>query len=363
MTDMPKPRPLHLHREKTRHGNFAWYVRVNRGPRIRIKAEYGTPEFQEAYLAALAGERPKPISPASKGTLEWLWVLYRQSSAWLDLSVATRGQRENIMRSVLKTSGNEPLSLITRKAVVKGRDRRAATPSQAKNFLSTMRGLFQWALDAELVGSDPTAGVKRPKPKRSEGFPAWTDDDITKFERRWPVGTRQRVMFDLFLYTGLRRGDAARVGRQHVKDGAIVIDTEKTGVRVTIPILPALKATLDAGPTGDMAFIGNATNGNPLPKEVIGNLFREACRAAGVRKSAHGLRKAAAANAANHGATEAELEAIFGWTGGKMAALYTKSANRAALSTAAANKLARDKHRTSIPAPRNKVRAGRRKSK
>lgn len=58
MTIMPRPRPSHLHREKNRHGNFAWYVRVNRGPRIRIKAEYGTPEFEEAYRAAVKGERP-----------------------------------------------------------------------------------------------------------------------------------------------------------------------------------------------------------------------------------------------------------------------------------------------------------------
>jgi hypothetical protein len=81
---------------------------------------------------------------------------------------------------------------------------------------------------------------------------------------------------------------------------------------VTILTLPELPATLDAGPTDDLAFIA-AGNGNPLTKESLGNLFAEACRAAGVRKSAHGLRgKAAAANAANHGATVAELEAIFG---------------------------------------------------
>ena len=28
-------------------------------------------------------------------------------------------------------------------------------------------------------------------------------------------------MFDIFLYTGLRRGDAARLGRQHVRNGVI----------------------------------------------------------------------------------------------------------------------------------------------
>ncbi|MBN9599564.1 MAG: hypothetical protein J0G28_07810 [Afipia sp.] len=84
--------------------------------------------------------------------------------------------------------------------------------------------------------------------------------------------------------------DAARLGCQHVRGGIINLDTEKTGVRVTLPILSELQATLDAGPTGDLAFIA-AGNGNPLTNESQGNLFADACRAAGVQKSAHGLRK------------------------------------------------------------------------
>lgn len=347
MADMPRPRPPYLHRLTTRHGKVAWYVRVGRGPRVRIKGEFGSDEFMEAYHAALVGERPQPRNEASRGTLSWLWMLYRQSSAWLDLSMATRRQRENIMRHVLQNAGQQALSDITRASIVAGRDRRAATPSQAKNFISTVRGLFSWALDANLVSSDPTAGVKRPKRKRSEGFPVWTDEDIAKFEKRWPRGTRQRVMFDLFLYTGLRRGDAARVGKQHIKNGAISIDTEKTGMRVTIPIQPELQKTLDAGPTGDLAIIASP-NGGPITKEYLGNQFREACRAAGIKKSAHGLRKAAATNAANRGATVSELEAIFGWAGGQMASLYTRTANREALSKGAAAKLSRTKTATSM---------------
>jgi hypothetical protein len=52
-----------------------------------------------------------------------------------------------------------------------------------------------------------------------------------------------------------------------------------------------------------------------------------------------GLRKAGATRAANNGATEAELEAIFGWKGGKMAALYTREADRARLARQAMSKL------------------------
>ncbi|MGK7057866.1 tyrosine-type recombinase/integrase [Bradyrhizobium sp. 1050_B9_N1_2] len=363
MEIMPRPRPPHLHRETTRHGKTVWYVRADKGRRIRINADFGSPEFQRAYHAAVSDQEARPTEKAPKGTLEWLWLLYRQSIAWRDLSLATRKQRENIMLHVLKSAGREPLSRIDRKAILKGRERRADTPSQAKNFLSTMRGLFTWAVDADLVRTDPTQGVtaKKSKAGKAGGFPVWTDDEIAIFERRWPRGTRERVMFDIFLYTGLRRGDAAVVGKQHVRNGVISIQTEKTGMWVTIPILPELQATLDAGPTGDLAFIA-ASNGNPLTKESLGNMFRDACRAAGINKSAHGLRKAAATNAANHGATVAELEAIFGWAGGQMASLYTRSANRRALSAGAMNKLSRTETETSIPAPSDKVRAPERKA-
>jgi hypothetical protein len=79
--DMPRPRPQHLHREINRHGDPAWYVRVGKGPRIRIKGIYGSQEFKDAYQAALIGRRALPPNGDVKGTLQWLANLYRQSQA------------------------------------------------------------------------------------------------------------------------------------------------------------------------------------------------------------------------------------------------------------------------------------------
>jgi integrase len=107
---------------------------------------------------------------------------------------------------------------------------------------------------------------------------------------------------------------------------------------VALPILPALAKTIEAGPCGDFTFIAGE-NGRPLTKESFGNLFRKACRDAGLRdRSAHGLRKAAATRAANAGATVAQLEATFGWNGGTMASLYTKAADRRRLAIEAMHK-------------------------
>jgi integrase len=337
---MPRPRPPFLSREITRHGRPVWYVRRN-GKRIRLRAEYRTPEFEAEYQAALASSpKPQKGEPAA-GTLAWLVERYRETGDWGRLSLATKQQRENILKQVLAMAGDKPVARITTDTVAAGRDRRIKTPFQARHFLDTMRGLFRWAAKAKLVKADPTSGVEDPAMPKTEGFPVWTEEHVAAYEKCWPIGTRQRVWLDVLLYTGLRRGDAVRFGKQHVRDSVGTIKTEKTGTEVTLPILPVLAQTLAAGPTGDLSFIANKY-GHPFTKESFGNAFKDACRAAGVPGSAHGLRKIAATRAANAGATVPQLEAIFGWSGGRMASLYTRAADRRRLAIQATSKLVND---------------------
>jgi integrase len=241
------------------------------------------------------------------------------------------------MHGVLDGAAAAPLLDVTRADIVDGRERRAKTPSQANNFLNTMRALFAWAVENDRVAKDPTEGVKNVK-RPAGGFHAWTEGEIDRFEARWSIGTRERLAFAILLYTGLRRGDAAMLGRQHVSGGVIQMRAE---TQLTIPILPELAKAIEATKTGDLTFIATAT-GAGMRKESFGNWFREACDAAGVPGSAHGLRKAGAARAASNGATVAQLEAIFGWHGGTMASLYTKSADRVRLAREAIGKLARN---------------------
>lgn len=350
MLDMPRPRPLHLHRELTRHGKVMWRVRLGHGKRIRLRSEYGTPEFWAEYRAAIeGGEVPAKADNAPRsGTLAWMIARYRETAVWASLSSATRRQRENIFKHVIAAAGHQPTAKITAAAMIAGRDRRAATPAQARNFLDAMRGLFRWAFKAGLVKADPTAGIDNPPRPKTAGFRPWTEADVEAYYRQWPLGTRQRVWLDVLLFTGLRRGDAVTLGRQHVRDGIAKLATEKTGVIVTLPILPVLGKTLEAGPTGDLAFIVGR-NGKPMTKESFGNEFKAACVAAGVPGSAHGVRKIAATRAANAGATTAQLRAIFGWSNDAMPSLYTRGADRERLALEAMHKLA-----TGSPTPEQK---------
>src|SRR5262245_11591349 len=137
MQPMSRPRPPYLQRHKTRHGKYVWYVQIGRGPLIRVAGEYGTSLFDASYREAIskAGDKPGPKIRASQGTLEWAWLNYKQSVAWERLSPATRKHRDNIMKRVAESAGAEPLSAITKRAIIDGMDRRSKTPFQALNFL------------------------------------------------------------------------------------------------------------------------------------------------------------------------------------------------------------------------------------
>jgi integrase len=62
----------------------------------------------------------------------------------------------------------------------------------------------------------------------------------------------------------------------------------------------------------------------PFTGNGFGNKFKDWCVEAGLPHcTAHGLRKAGATIAAENGATEHELMAIYGWESPKQAAIYT----------------------------------------
>ena len=309
---------------------------------MRLLGAYGSPEFLATYRRAERGENNHSSARGDEGTFGSLWGLYRDSPAWERLSRSTKKQRDNLMRIALERAGNQPLDVWTRKFIIASLDARAATPAQARNFLGTLRALFQWAISRERVDVDPTVGIKLGR-YRGDGFHTWTQAELARFESHWPIGTRERLAYDLMLWTGLRRGDAARVGPQHVKDGSIVLDTAKTGQRVSIRILPPLarsiKACLSYGDDGKpilkATFITN-DYGRPFVKESFGNWFHDACKAAGVPGSAHGLRKALAVKLAESGATDREIGAILG---NDMAKLYARKASVPRLSDAALARL------------------------
>lgn len=335
--EMPRPRAPHLEKLKTRHGKTIWYFRVGKGPRTPLPADYGSPAFQKAYSDALH-RYAEGLDTSAPRTLGWLIDEYLDSPQWKTLGRETRKQFKYQFARMKQKGGKTPLRVITPGQVVQNRDDRADKPTDANKFVKASRKLYAFAVERGWMRTNPAKEVATVAlPNRRTGFHTWTEEEVSAFEARWPIGARERLALDLLLYTGVRRSDVVRLGRQHVKNGEIVIKTEKSvnmgyPVEITVTVLPPLAKSIEATATGDLAFLVTA-KGTPFGKESFGTWFKKACKAAGVPGSSHGLRKIAAVRSAENGATEIELNAMFGWSdGSKESAAYVRKANRAKLS-------------------------------
>ena len=198
-----------------------------------------------------------------------------------------------------------------------------------------------------LRSDDPTREVRAIRVK-SSGYHSWTDDEISTFEKHHPAGSRAGLALALLLYTGQRRSDVVRMGRQHIRDGILLVRQVKTGAELMIPVHPVLDAIIAETPSKHLTFLTTAL-GRPFTPAGFGNWFRDQCDAAGLPHcSAHGLRKAAARRLAEAGCTEHEIGAITGHASLREIVRYTKAADQKRLAIAAMEKA---KAATSIGQP------------
>jgi integrase len=245
-----------------------------------------------------------------------------------------------------------PLTRMTEDAIEVLRDRKIQMPEGANARLKAIRQVFKFGVKKKLAPRNPARDVEYFK-SGSAGFHPWTPEEVQQFEARHPVGTKARLALALMLFTGQRRSDIVRFGKQHAKAGKLSFTQYKgrnrKPKRLTLPILPALQKMIDATPCGDLTFLVNEWR-RPFTDAGFGNWFRDRCVEAGVPGRAHGLRKAGATIAANNGATSHQLMAIFGWDT-KEAERYTRAANQLRLAEAAMHMLETPEQYGTEPCP------------
>src|SRR5262249_41751523 len=193
-----------------------------------------------AYEEALAGQ-PAPIGAARvrPGTLRALAVSYFSSSAFRTKRPATQYSYRYTIDQLCAEHGDKRAALLQRDHVVRLIAARAATPAMRTHCAARCGALMQHAVEIGLRSDDPTRDVRAISVK-SEGYHSWTEAEIAQFEQRHPVGSRARLAFALLLYTGQRRSDVVRMGRQHLSDNAICVRQQKTGREVWIPVHESL---------------------------------------------------------------------------------------------------------------------------
>ena len=322
------------------HGKRRWRFRRKGFKTVMLKGEPGSPEFL-ADLARAQSQLPDEIgaSRTLPGSLSAIIVAYRQSAEWKLLAPATQRMRRNILERFRASHGernptpygDRPVSALEREFLLTIRDRYAATPHQANKLIRVLHSLFAFAVDRRLMRHNPAAGIK-PLKVKSDGFHAWTADEIARFEAKHPEGTDARLAFALHNYTGQRRADVVTMGRQHIRDGetpTLRVRQSKTGTELEIPITPPLVRVLALVPKTRMTFLETSAN-KPYSPAYFGNVVRAWCDEAGLPAHcrAHGIRKAVATRIADEGHGAHTIAAVTGHRRLADVAHYTRSADQ-----------------------------------
>jgi integrase len=299
-----------------------------------FKAQPWTPDFMAEYQACLDGlEAPRltvGLKRTKPGSFDALIVGFYQSPEFLGTKASSQATARGIIERFRAEHGDKSVTRLERHHIKAMIGKKSATPSAANNLLDRIRVLLNFAVDIGMRKDNPAIGIKG-FTIRSDGFHAWTEEEIARFEAKYPIGSRERLAMALMLYTGSRRSDVVELGWQHVEGNRIKIKQRKTGKRIDIPIHPELAKVLAGTPRTNLTFLVTY-KGEPFSAKGFGNWVRHVCDEAKLPEcTAHGLRKAISRRMAQAGCSNEIIKSVTGHTTDKEVARYTQSADRAAL--------------------------------
>jgi site-specific recombinase XerC len=349
-----------------RHGKTRWRFRKSGLQPVNLPGEPHSPDFDAAYEKAIYGQ-PQPRqgqlvrlnTAALPESLRAAYVLLRRTAGWQKLADTTRATNsrhiENFLTHGGRPIGDQPVADLRRKHIKAYLETMAETPHAAKVALKAIRKLTNVALDEEWIDTDPTSTLKYNPPR--DGWPAWTEDMMDAFERRWPIGTPPRTAYALGLWLGNRASDVARLRWDQLKAKTFVVDGEAVriegfefvqhkgrnnyGREMFLPLTPMLASALAPLDRSServlVSRLGRTFSDNALATAMI-----KWAGQAGVPSgySMHGLRKALGVKLAEADATTREIMEVLGHTSIEHAALYTKDADKMRLAVKGMRKMA-----------------------
>jgi integrase len=214
------------------------------------------------------------------------------------------------------------------------------SPNPANLRLRAWKAMCKWAFqEAALLDKDPAASVRKRVVPKSDGFTAWTREDVAAFRAYWPHDTEERMAFEVIHRTAAAVVDACKIGPGMVRDGWLFYERQKSGSPAVCPMTAEtsppwfehdehLAMCLAAHPR-HLVYVMTKL-GKARSHKSVSQWFAAACRQAGIEgKSAHGLRTHRAAVFQENGASAEQRMAILGHETASEAKDYAASASLA----------------------------------
>jgi integrase len=348
---MPQVRIQYVHNYVDRHGkNWRSYFNPPGGPKVALTARpIGSPEWLAQLHAARHGETVIPgvgAKGSPKGSVNFVIASWLASNEYRGLKARSRRAYDAPFEFLRQKIGPFLVADI-RRGQIKELLKQTENDGAYNSLLLATRKIMTEAIELELRDEDPTVKIKKRVSKNPFGRRCWRLEHIEQYRRRHPIGTVARTALEIGFNTGMRIGDAAMFGRQHLIEGGkafsnVPVKTEKFGTIVAQPIRdPQLIAALAAAPVrGQRPFLCNPSGDN-YTVDYLGDHFAEWCKEAGLPDFCrfHGLRKACAVRMSHAGCSKHEIMAWIGDKDPKMVELYCKERDTWLLSESGADKV------------------------
>lgn len=302
----------------------------------------GSPEFMEAYQGYMAVKvQPNRKAP---GTFGRIITDYYQTAHFTNLADNSKVLYRKALEDVAKKHGHKPTRLLDESAVLKMVEEVAERAPQMANLTrSVLLKMLKVAFKRKWI-SRLITGEDIPLYKGGTVH-TWTQEEMDSYEARWPLGTRERLIYCALLYTGQRGGDVVKITRRDAISGWIPFEQEKTGADVGIGVHQEFAAAIKAGPANGIATLLGNRSGRPMTRRTLTDIIKRAVKAAGLDKRCkpHGLRKAILTRMAENGASDKELAAVSGHKSAKEIARYTAAASQKILARGGLSKMTKSR--------------------
>ncbi|MCZ4501016.1 MAG: hypothetical protein JWQ74_3571 [Marmoricola sp.] len=353
----------YVEKNTQRDGSARYYLRI-KGERVcRLPDDFGSDDFQTAYWAARTkfDSENQPKAPIQMPTLEslvtkagsfkWLTMEYMRSAAFRELDATTQSKRRPIIEAMWKEPlgptdprpfADAPLSRMTSTHIEYLRDQKRETPFAADERLKVLRQVFATKKDGKEITPN-IAMMVEPFRQKTDGHHTATPEEIAAFIAHHGVKSKAVLAMSILMFTGIRVSDLSLIGPQHRRKDAFKLrlfkNRNKSPVTLEIPIHPILSGVLAMHKTNALTYL-LTDFGKPFSIKGMGNRVSDWFNQAHLPHcTAHSVRKGLATDQAHNGATDSQLEAMFGWKDGKTSKIYTRNANQARLARVAVGQI------------------------
>lgn len=259
---------------------------------------------------------------------------YLASPEYKGKAESTRTSYKSAIDRIRTVLGPFNVTELRRSHIKRFRDQHADKAGMANLMLSVLRILFDYAIDDDLLTSNPANGVKH---LETGSHDPWPEHVIADVLDRAPPHIAHAVAIG--LCTGQRKSDVLKMRWSDVDGGVVQVVQKKTKEKLSIPVLPDFNALLGVLPRRAVTLLSTPT-GRVWTEGNFDKQFRKTMRDLGHQGWVfHGLRGNAATMLAEAGCTIHEIASVTGHKALQNVQRYTRKVDQRKLAQEAMRKL------------------------